>query len=102
MDVARARRAETRRSFGSLGSKPSVARTRQGRSTHLLRHGHRNVGRDGVMLQEAPNRFAITVSVMAATAMNALDGTIANVALPHIQGSVSASASQITWVLTSY
>ena len=34
--------------------------------------------------------------------MNTLDSTIANVALPHIQGSVSASQDQITWVLTSY
>src|ERR1700758_2937024 len=39
---------------------------------------------------------------MLATVMSALDTTIANVALPHIQGSVSASADQITWVLTSY
>ncbi len=44
----------------------------------------------------------ITAAVMAATTMNALDLTIANVALPHMQGSVSASADQITWVLTSY
>ena len=34
--------------------------------------------------------------------MNSLDSTIANVALPHMQGSVAASADQITWVLTSY
>jgi len=34
--------------------------------------------------------------------MQALDTTIANVALPHIQGSVSASQEQIAWVLTSY
>ncbi|THD79468.1 MAG: DHA2 family efflux MFS transporter permease subunit [Phenylobacterium sp.] len=39
---------------------------------------------------------------MLATVMNSLDTTIANVALPHIQGSVSASSDQITWVLTSY
>ena len=44
----------------------------------------------------------IVASVMTATVMNSLDTTIANVALPHIQGSVSASADQITWVLTSY
>jgi len=50
----------------------------------------------------APNRAAITVCIMMATVMNAIDATIANVALPHIQGSVSASADQITWVLTSY
>ena len=51
---------------------------------------------------DAANRVAITISVMLATVMNSLDTTIANVALPHIQGSVSASADQITWVLTSY
>lgn len=51
----------------------------------------------------APTKRAlITASVMAATLMNSLDTTIANVALPHMQGSVSASADQITWVLTSY
>ncbi len=47
-------------------------------------------------------RRLITASVMAATLMNSLDTTIANVALPHIQGSVSASADEISWVLTSY
>ncbi|MBW6524882.1 DHA2 family efflux MFS transporter permease subunit [Sphingomonas sp. RHCKR47] len=47
-------------------------------------------------------RNFITASVMAATVMNSLDSTIANVALPHIQGSVSASGEEITWVLTSY
>jgi DHA2 family multidrug resistance protein len=52
---------------------------------------------------EAPaNRTMITVSVMLATVMTAIDTTIANVALPHMAGSVSASADQITWVLTSY
>ena len=47
-------------------------------------------------------RPLIVLSIMTATVMNSLDTTIANVALPHIQGSVSASADQITWVLTSY
>ncbi len=47
-------------------------------------------------------RRLITVSIMLATVMQALDTTIANVALPHIQGSLSAAADQITWVLTSY
>lgn len=47
-------------------------------------------------------RRFITLSVMAATVMNSLDSTIANVALPHIQGSISASGEEITWVLTSY
>jgi DHA2 family multidrug resistance protein len=48
------------------------------------------------------NRPVVVMSLMAATLMNSLDTTIANVALPHIQGSVSASADQISWVLTSY
>jgi DHA2 family multidrug resistance protein len=51
---------------------------------------------------EVPNRGLITASIMLATVMNSLDTTIANVALPHMAGSVSASADQITWVLTSY
>ena len=48
------------------------------------------------------NRVPITIALMLATVMNSLDTTIANVALPHIQGSISASPDQITWVLTSY
>src|SRR5438045_5038470 len=48
------------------------------------------------------NRAAITVCVVLATLMQALDTTIANVALPYMQGSVSASQDQIDWVLTSY
>jgi DHA2 family multidrug resistance protein len=47
-------------------------------------------------------RVLATTGLMLATAMNALDSTIANVALPHIQGSLSASQDQITWILTSY
>ncbi|WP_148714205.1 DHA2 family efflux MFS transporter permease subunit [Chitinolyticbacter meiyuanensis] len=44
----------------------------------------------------------ITLSIMLATIMQALDTTIANVALPHMQGALQASQDQITWVLTSY
>ncbi|HEY2707967.1 MAG TPA: DHA2 family efflux MFS transporter permease subunit [Caulobacteraceae bacterium] len=52
--------------------------------------------------QDFANRVPITVGLMLATVMNSLDSTIANVALPHMAGSVSASQDQITWVLTSY
>jgi DHA2 family multidrug resistance protein len=52
--------------------------------------------------RDAANRWPITISIMLATVMNSLDTTIANVALPHIQGSVSAGPEQIGWVLTSY
>lgn len=44
----------------------------------------------------------ITACVVLSVIMQALDTTIANVALPYMQGSVSASADQINWVLTSY
>jgi DHA2 family multidrug resistance protein len=52
--------------------------------------------------QQTPNRALITVCLMIATLMQALDSTIANVALPYMQGSLSASYDEITWVLTSY
>lgn len=48
------------------------------------------------------SRRLVTASTMLATIMQALDTTIANVALPHMQGSLSASTDQVTWVLTSY
>jgi MFS transporter, DHA2 family, multidrug resistance protein len=51
---------------------------------------------------EGSSRPAITVCVILATLMQALDTTIANIALPYIQGSVSASQDQINWVLTAY
>src|SRR5579871_770929 len=44
----------------------------------------------------------ITLSVMAATIMQALDTTIANVALPRMQGTLSATQDEMGWVLTSY
>jgi DHA2 family multidrug resistance protein len=44
----------------------------------------------------------ITISVMLATIMQALDTTIANVALPRMQGTLSATQDQMGWVLTSY
>ena len=47
-------------------------------------------------------RAMLTVCAMAATIMQALDTTVANVALPYMQGSLSASIDQVNWVLTSY
>jgi DHA2 family multidrug resistance protein len=49
-----------------------------------------------------PHRGLITAAAMLAMFMQTLDSTIANVALPYMQGSMSASADEITWVLTSY
>src|SRR6202047_3235687 len=48
------------------------------------------------------NRGMITATVMLATLVPALDTTTANVALPYMRGSLSATSDQINWVLTSY
>ena len=53
-------------------------------------------------MSTARHRGLITASIMLATVMQALDTTIANVALPHMQGALSATLDQVGWVLTSY
>ena len=47
-------------------------------------------------------KSAVTAAVMIAAIMQMLDTTIANVALPHMQGSLSATQDQLAWILTSY
>ena len=51
---------------------------------------------------EVPHRALITLCVMTGNLMQSLDASIANVSLPYMQGTLSASADEITWVLTSY
>src|SRR5262245_19224028 len=57
-------------------------------------------------VSEAPvgsaQRWVITLSVMMVTVMQVLDTSITNVALPHMQGSFSASLDEMSWVITSY
>src|SRR5512144_391489 len=48
------------------------------------------------------NPWLIAISVMLATVMEVLDTSVANVALPHISGNLSATTEEATWVLTSY
>jgi MFS transporter, DHA2 family, multidrug resistance protein len=48
------------------------------------------------------NKWLVAVAAMLATILEVLDVTIANVALPHMQASFSASVDEVTWVLTSY
>jgi len=48
------------------------------------------------------SRGLVTATIIAACVMQGVDTTIVNVCLPHIQGSLSASQDQISWVLTSY
>ena len=52
--------------------------------------------------ERAPHRGMITACIICATLLQSLDQTIANVALPYMQGSFSASYDEITWVLTTY
>ncbi len=52
--------------------------------------------------QKVPHRALITLCVMMGNLMQSLDASIANVSLPYMQGTLSTSADEITWVLTSY
>jgi DHA2 family multidrug resistance protein len=52
--------------------------------------------------REVANLPLLVASIMLATLMQVIDTTIANVALPHMQGSLSATVDQVSWVLTSY
>ncbi len=50
----------------------------------------------------APRKWAITISVMVVTVMQILDTSVTNVALPHMQGSLSAGVEEMAWVITSF
>jgi DHA2 family multidrug resistance protein len=54
------------------------------------------------MSEPVRHRTLITGFLMTATLMQVLDSTIANVALPYMQGSLNTTLDQISWVLTSY
>ena len=93
--------------------RPAALARRRGRGPRAMggrpRRAHfRGQGRPGEMnapLYETISptlRWLLTVCIMMATIMQALDTTIANVALPYMQGSLSTTQDQINWVLTSY
>ena len=52
--------------------------------------------------EKTVNKWLITVTVMLPTIMEIVDTSVANVALPHMQGSLNAGTDEVTWVLTSY
>lgn len=60
----------------------------------------------GTRVPDAPisaaRKWAITVSVMLVAVMQVVDTSVTNVALPHMQGSLSAGVEEITWVISSY
>src|SRR5271170_6761542 len=51
---------------------------------------------------EAARKWIIAVSVILCTILEVLDSSIVNVALPHMQGSFSATVDEVTWVVTTY
>lgn len=50
----------------------------------------------------ATNKWLVALAVILPTVLEVVDGTIVNVALPHIQGSLNASVDEVAWVVTSY
>jgi DHA2 family multidrug resistance protein len=56
----------------------------------------------GTRWRPSHNPWAVAMTVTLATFMEVLDTSIANVALPHIAGGLSAGQDEATWVLTSY
>ena len=66
----------------------------------VSRTGSLAVTRRAASLVEGP--WLITAAVMLATFMEVLDGTVVNVSLTHIAGSLSATTNEATWALTSY
>src|ERR1700730_9442614 len=53
-------------------------------------------------LAPVPHKWLIAIAVMLGCAVEVIDSSIANVSLPHMQGSFSASLDEIAWVLTGY
>ncbi len=53
-------------------------------------------------MEKTVNKWLITITVMLPAIMEIVDTSVANVALPHMQGSLNAGTDEITWVLTSY
>ncbi len=72
------------------------------RSTPPPQSGERTIALPSPDFASPANRMLVTICTILATLMQSLDSTIANVALPYIQGSMSASQEEINWVLTSY
>src|ERR1035441_2099184 len=68
----------------------------------MVSGAHSNPGAESAEWKPAANPWIIAGSVMLATFMVVLDSSVANVALPHIAGNLSASTDESTWVLTSY
>ena len=86
---------------GATGSQPHETRAANSRMSTADDALH-NAGDEHYDWKPAANPWLIALSVMLATFMTALNASVANVALPHIAGDLSATTDESTWVLTSY
>ena len=95
-------RPERRSPFaaGNVGDADGGAAIAGGRRTRETRNDHER--RSHACMEAEHNEWAIALTVTMATFMEVLDTSIANVALPHIAGNLSAGQDESTWVLTSY
>src|ERR1039457_2636289 len=89
-----------------ITSRARIWRTRSGRWRRCTRNSLfvrrvKDPGQGAIPLPYV-NPWIIAMTVMLATFMEVLDTSVANVALPHIAGDLSASVDESTWVLTSY
>jgi DHA2 family multidrug resistance protein len=86
---------------GGAGAAVETARVRFRDS--MSRQAERLVGPSEAGIPLSPfRRWAVTVTVMLVTITQILDTSVTNVALPHMQGSLSAGVEEMAWVLTSY
>ena len=85
----------------ATGSQPRGTRAKDSRMS-TPSNAQRLVEAEENKWRPAANPWMIAASVMIATFMVVLDSSVANVALPHIAGNLSASTDESTWVLTSY
>src|SRR4029077_15635896 len=75
---------------------------REARGIRARPRNVRHAGSEGAMTERPINPWVVAVTVTLAPFMDMLDTSIANVALPHIAGGLSAGQDESTWVLTSY
>src|SRR5580765_7283905 len=88
----------------TIRSPPSTVTTRRAPMWRTAPDRWRRFTPNSAVLPARPliNPWIIAATVMLATFMEVLDTSVANVALPHIAGSLSATPEEATWVLTSY
>jgi MFS transporter, DHA2 family, multidrug resistance protein len=83
-------------------TKPNLEKVRRTDDSSLAAAASTPIATDFPEYGSAGHKWLIALAVMLGTTLEVLDTSIVNVALPHMQGSFSASVDEIAWVLTSY